>query len=307
MPLKAPPRKRYTHKKTPKHFARVYWPYLPLAVILLACLFMASYFTPVLQQRGTLAYATNMSMNGLLEATNHKRLANGSKPLALNEKLNQAAQAKANDMAQRNYWSHVAPDGKQPWYFFDQSGYKYQKAGENLAYGFLNSDAAVVGWMNSPSHKDNLLDSQFVDVGFGIANMPDYQGSGPQTIVVALYGKPLGASVAQTPQKAEPSPFKGEEPVDSPIAAAGLELEPPEKSITVVQTMTGGKAPWSTFAVGLLMGGMMVYMILKHGFALRRAFVNSERFILHHPLLDAAIVSLIAVSMILSQTAGVIR
>jgi hypothetical protein len=134
-----------------------------------------------------LAYASEMSRGGLLSGTNAARSANGFGAFALNSQLNNSAQAKAQDMANKNYWAHVAPDGTQPWYFFDQAGYSYIKAGENLAYGFSTSQAAVDGWMNSPSHRANIL-GDYIEVGFGIVNTPNYQSNGEQTIVVAHYG-----------------------------------------------------------------------------------------------------------------------
>lgn len=144
------------------------------------------------KQNCNTAYATEMSRSGLLSSTNIQRSNNGQSSLTINSKLNQAAQAKANDMVARNYWSHNTPDGKEPWVFFDAQGYIYTKAGENLAYGFDNSSATVIGWMNSPSHKANLLDSTFTEVGFGFANSSDYVTTGEETIVVAMYaGRPL--------------------------------------------------------------------------------------------------------------------
>src|SRR5690349_13631924 len=64
-----------------------------------------------------LAYATEMSRGNLLSGTNAARSANGLGGLSLNSLLNSSAQAKADDMAAKDYWAHVAPDGTQPWYF----------------------------------------------------------------------------------------------------------------------------------------------------------------------------------------------
>src|SRR6185369_9999820 len=107
--------------------------------------------------------------------------------LQLNDQLAAAAQAKANDMARRGYWSHVTPDGKQPWSFVEASGYQYEAAGENLAYGFGSSDEVMTAWMHSPEHRANILNSVYQDVGFATANVPNYRGTGPETIVVAMY------------------------------------------------------------------------------------------------------------------------
>ena len=277
----------------------------------------SNYWRPLLSRRGVLAYATNMSRESLLSATNKQRTANGRGALALNEKLSSAAQAKAKDMADKNYWAHVSPDGKQPWYFFDQAGYKYYKAGENLAYGFLDSDSTITGWMNSESHRENLLDSQFQEVGFGYINVANYQDKGEETIIVALYGKPIVASATTTQPKATQAPATKK---PKPTAAAPLQIdytaalsdnalrqELPSKQVSAIQTATKGYAPWSSLALGTLLGGMVVYMLLKHGFALRRALISSEKFILHHPLLDVTALAVITFGVLMSQTAGVIR
>ena len=180
------------HLKTKDHLGRRVARFLPALL-----LFGAAYTlhnTPVSGSRvyastgSVLAYATSLSIGDLQSATNAQRAANGVGALALNGQLNAAAQSKANDMATRNYWSHNTPEGQEPWIFFSAAGYSYTTAGENLAYGFSTSADTVTGWMNSPPHKANLLNTGFRDVGFGFANSDNYQGNGQQTIVVAMYG-----------------------------------------------------------------------------------------------------------------------
>lgn len=153
-------------------------------------------------KQAVLAYATSMSIADLFSNANASRAANGLAPLSLNAQLNSSAQMKANDMIQQNYWSHVSPTGVQPWYWFNQAGYSYSAAGENLAYGFNTGAEVNVAWMNSPSHKANIL-GDFSEVGFGIANGPSYQG-GANTVVVAHYGKPPTPTPAATPAPAAP-------------------------------------------------------------------------------------------------------
>ncbi len=68
-----------------------------------------------------LGISTNISVKDLLQDTNKKRQENGLAPLALNEKLNDAAAHKAKNMFAQNYWAHVAPDGTTPWVFIKDS------------------------------------------------------------------------------------------------------------------------------------------------------------------------------------------
>ena len=205
-------------------FEKVYWPYLPVVLVIV---FLLSFSFPsgglqaaIRPPAGkVLDYATSMSINGLLSSTNDARTSNGVASLTLNDKLDAAAQAKANDMASRNYWSHNTPEGNPPWVFVNNQGYSYQKLGENLATGFSDEQAAINGWLSSPSHRANMLDSAFLEVGFGFANNPDYTsaGGGPQTIVVAFYGKPAGATQPVSQSTSPPAPRP---PVSRPTAPA---------------------------------------------------------------------------------------
>ncbi|HSX46937.1 MAG TPA: CAP domain-containing protein [Patescibacteria group bacterium] len=314
-------------KTVPKHHLRTYWPYIPL--LLLLGVFSLNIWQPA-QRSGVLAYATEMSASSLLSSTNAQREQNGVGDLQLNSELTAAAQAKANDMIARNYWSHNTPDGQEPWVFFDNAGYKFQKAGENLAYGFATSSETVTGWMNSPPHRENLLDTAFVDVGFGFANGNNYNNSGQETVVVAEYGKPqvLAASNSQ-PSAAAPAPAQAnttpaaEAPAPAPTTSqtpaptettpqpvtsdTPIVKEPATKQVARVETLTGGHAPWALFAVGLISGLAAMLILLKHAAGLRHVLRNSERFILHHPLLDTLLVSTVLLGSFLSQTTGFIR
>ena len=173
---KKPYHKGHHKEKHTKKFIKAYAPYLPLVLIVGFGLFI-SLAGPFKKPSGVLSYATNTTDFGLLDATNKQRVENGLKPLKYNVTLDKAAQDKAADMAGKNYWAHNTPDGKEPWIFFDNAGYKYYKAAENLAYGFADSNTTVIGWMNSPSHRANVLDPDLVEVGFGIINVQNYQNN----------------------------------------------------------------------------------------------------------------------------------
>ena len=205
------------HQKRNQHFLKVYTPYLPLlAIPLIAFGIFRNLTTQAVHngQNNVLAFATNMSPADLLTATNSRRAAANVGALTINSKLASAAQAKANDMAQKNYWAHVSPDGSQPWSFISNAGYSYNKAGENLACGFDTSTNTVTGWYNSPTHKDNMLKSDYTEVGFGIMNAADYNCGDldkmQQTIIVAMYAQPYTktSSPQSTSQKTSPTSAK---------------------------------------------------------------------------------------------------
>lgn len=155
-------------------------------------------------------YASGVSSGALLNLTNSYRASQGLGSLSINSQLSVAAQAKANDMVARDYWAHNSPVGRTPWSFIASTGYTFRAAGENLAYGYMDSSELINAWIASPEHRANLV-GNYTEVGFGIANASDYQGTGPQTIVVAEYGLPYRASVpttyVTTPEvKPEPKP-----------------------------------------------------------------------------------------------------
>lgn len=283
-------------KKHPHHYAKVYWPYIPLVMFVIVGLWVGKPFVER-SQRGVLAYTTDVTSADLLIDTNQVRQGQGSQTVKLNAQLSQAAQAKATDMATRNYWSHITPDGKTPWVFIDTAGYKYQKAGENLAFGFADTNDIIKGWLNSPAHKENLLNAEYSDVGFGIANSQNYQGNGPTTIVVAFYGEPgehpVFGNTANT-DKQSVAAFT----TDNPIANQA------NTTISKAQTITNGKTPWITFALGLLGGAALVYVVVKNSVVLHRTLKNGEKFVLKHPIFDITVIVFVALCALLSRSVG---
>ena len=150
-------------------------------------LILSSYFV-VLSVPGILGYATNVNTSDLLTYTNQKRADAGLKSLKINETLSKAAQEKANDMFNNNYWAHTSPSGKEPWDFIIASGYDYLYAGENLAVDFSESKKVVDAWYASPSHKANLLNDKYTEIGFAVVN-GELEGR-KTTLVVQMFGYP---------------------------------------------------------------------------------------------------------------------
>jgi uncharacterized protein YkwD len=108
---------------------------------------------------------------------NIARTQHGVRPLRWDWRLWSAAQRQANDMAARHYAAHVTPDGRDLRDRIEPTGYIPAGAsanwlvGENLGWGtgVLSTPLAiVVGWLDSPGHRENMLDPQFQDIGVGI-------------------------------------------------------------------------------------------------------------------------------------------
>lgn len=137
---------------------------------------------------------SSVTISSLLDSTNKARSQASEPALVLNDKLNQAAYLKAQNMFAKQYWAHNAPDGTQPWKWFGSVGYDYDEAGENLAKNFTSTDAVMTAWLNSPEHRANILRNGYQDVGFAIMD-GDLNGK-PVSIIVALYGRPAESAVA---------------------------------------------------------------------------------------------------------------
>jgi hypothetical protein len=146
-----------------------------------------------------LGYATDISVDKLLELVNKERLKNDLTPLTLSNELTSAATAKASDMFKFNYWAHVSPTGTTPWQFITGSGYKYIYAGENLAKNFDASQDVVTAWMNSPTHRANLLKPEYKEIGMAVVN-GKLQGD-ETTLVVQEFGSRSVEVARQTDQQ----------------------------------------------------------------------------------------------------------
>lgn len=324
-------------------FERVYWPYIPIVIAISLLLGLGASSgnlqAYVRHPAGrVLSYATSMSVGGLLADTNAARVANGVGALTLNSRLDAAAQAKANDMAARNYWSHYTPEGNPPWVFVTAQGYSYQKLGENLAAGFSDEQSTINGWMASPPHRENLLDPDFKDVGFGFANNPNYTsaGGGPMTIVVAFYGEPQvlaaqsssppapAAPVSSTPAPA-PQPAPASTPVQTaPATPAQQPIEQtkrpatsqtPKQNLTPSTKSTRVQLALSSSSIAPAASGVTVFGALliagfwasRHLRAIHKYLRRGERYAIRHPLTDVGLIIIAALLFIFSQTAGLIQ
>jgi uncharacterized protein YkwD len=181
----------------------------------------------------------------LVDLANEDRADLGLKELAINDKLVTAANLKASDMADKSYFAHVSPEGKTPWYWIGQAGYAYIYAGENLAVNFDESKDVENAWMNSPTHKANIVNNKYTEIGIATA---EGMYKGEKTIfVVQMFGSPKKSVVLQgiedtlAPKVAEASeivPVVKPKPSNPPTSSDGQVTEavvtPAPKPQTVV-------------------------------------------------------------------------
>ncbi|NCN03960.1 MAG: hypothetical protein GW942_02705 [Candidatus Pacebacteria bacterium] len=175
----------------------------PLGFLSLIALGFFGLLNGALSQSNNLGYilgfASSITPAQVMELTNAERANAGLPPLTLNSKLTGAALSKGQDMFNDQYWAHVAPDGKQPWSFISENGYSYRVAGENLARDFSNSSDMMAAWMRSPTHKANIVNNRYQEIG--IAVIDGVLGGHETTLVVQMFGSPQ-QNVAVVPEKA---------------------------------------------------------------------------------------------------------
>ncbi len=105
------------------------------------------------------------------DAINTERTSRGLEPLELRGDLVAVARAHSEDMIARGFFSHVNPDGDDPFDRMGDAGVTYNIAGENIAWNnFPDAVAtAVEGWMDSQGHRENILRESFTHTGMGVA------------------------------------------------------------------------------------------------------------------------------------------
>jgi uncharacterized protein YkwD len=118
--------------------------------------------------------ATDLSMDAaaeeqMLAFVNAEREKAGAPPLVMDEGLRRTARAHSSDMWQRQYFAHTDPDGHDPFDRMRAGGAVFSTAGENLALA-RSTERAMEGLMNSPGHRQNILDPDFRRVGIGVVD-----------------------------------------------------------------------------------------------------------------------------------------
>jgi uncharacterized protein YkwD len=150
--------------------------------------------------------------SALVDLANGERRTATLGELKVNPLLEKAAALKAEDMATKSYFAHYSPEGVSPWYWMRQAGYNYLYAGENLAIDFSDSIDVSRAWMNSPTHRANVLNGHYTEIGIAV-RQGTYQGR-PTTFVVEMFGSPksspkVGAVPHELSLLASVGPFMG--------------------------------------------------------------------------------------------------
>jgi hypothetical protein len=174
--------------------------------------------------------------------------------------LSKAAAYKAQDMVNRKYFSHTDPSGNYIWPTITAYGYTpYTQLGENLAIEFSNTESLVQAWMNSPTHRANILNEGFKDQGMGVSfgNVGDGEYSSsiantfgsltikkqPEPVAVQTTPEPIPTPTPATPTPTPTTPKPQPKPTPKPVE---VKPTPPPTTPTPTPTSTPQPIPTST-------------------------------------------------------------
>ncbi|MGM0397284.1 MAG: S-layer homology domain-containing protein [Bacillota bacterium] len=106
----------------------------------------------------------------ILDLVNVERAAEGINPLKMHAELSKIAYEKSKDMAIYDYFSHTSPNYGSPFEMMKEFGISYRAAGENIAMGQPTPEMVVKAWMESPGHRQNIMNDNFGNLGVGVYN-----------------------------------------------------------------------------------------------------------------------------------------
>ena len=225
----------------------------------------------------------------LVDLTNEDRVAQKLATLETSSVLTEAAQRKANDMAEKGYFSHTSPAGVTPWYWFKDVGYEYVYAGENLAVNFTESVDVHKAWLASPTHRKNIMDGRFSEIG--IATAQGFYKGRKATFVVQLFGKPRftqnnnTASVAVANIQTQPVRLSGPDATQNQVdvSVQGVQTESIELLPFIAQTNVVERALVSPLSVSeWILSTVIIVLIFT---LLIRVIVEFRRHHIKHALI----------------------
>lgn len=162
--------------------------------------------------------------------------------------LDLAASQKLQDMINGQYFAHTSPSGVSPWYWIEKNKYNYAYAGENLAIGFLTAKDAVNAWADSPSHRQNLLNQNFKEIGVAIAPAKIQNSEG--FLVVQLFGTPA----VSPPAIHSPTPLISSQPAQTST------VEETPVPVTVTATTPGVDKISKTINTALILYSLVAFL-----------------------------------------------
>lgn len=149
-------------------------------LLLALCLSCLSLMTPA---RAALAAdtrsgsaAANAQIQRIVELVNQRRKEAGLAPVRVNATLASCAQQYSEVQAAQGAINHTGPDGSNPGQRLKRCGYAWKHYGENLAGGYVDAGEVMTAWMNSPSHRKNIMNGKLKEIGIGFTHRENDPG-----------------------------------------------------------------------------------------------------------------------------------
>jgi competence protein ComGC len=228
---------------------------------LLIALKVSVVFVPIFVPSASLE-ASAITPKNIVALTNVTRQTIQVSRLTENATLDKAAQQKADDMVANNYFSHESPVGKTAMDLILADGYPAHVAAENLAVRYTQAEDVQTGWLLSPTHRENIVNPAYADIGVGVAQGP-YKGS-PAIFVVQLFGRTLEENLTTS------------SPATSTSVPATANLTAPHESLrqqitSALQTVSG-----AADAIAILMIFCILLLTLSYKFHERHLATITE-------------------------------
>ncbi len=148
------------------------------------------------------AFSENSKEFYMLTLINKERQGQGLEPLTMNSSLSSAARLHSQDMINRNFFNHVNPDGLTPGDRARNAGYNFIALAENIC-GNSSIDLGHSSLMESSSHRVNILNPTYKEVGIGIVDGGPYG-----KMITQLFGTQSG-NIVSPPTTVEPQETQG--------------------------------------------------------------------------------------------------
>ncbi|MFO7806802.1 MAG: CAP domain-containing protein [Candidatus Moraniibacteriota bacterium] len=208
----------------------------------------------------------------IINYINQEREKEGLGQLKESKTLNKVAEMKARDMVGNDYFAHTSPQGLDPWHWFKEADYKYKYAGENLGMDFANASSVHRAWMESPTHKENIMSSNYDEIGVAVLDgIIDKQET---KVAVQSFGRKLNGEKTEvesvinglnnSPQEKTENTEKSEEKTEE-------EKQEEEEKVIISQTSV---QPWQ----GETKNEMLVFAGVKGDIGKVQAVIGDEVF-----------------------------
>lgn len=188
----------------------ILWLTLATALLFIPLYYPASPFASLLS-----TFIPPFQNSEVLSLVNEARQSVNLPLVSENTILDHAAETKARDMLERQYFSHTTPDGEAPWVFLQRAEYSYTAAGENLAIDYTSARDAHTALMNSPSHRANILNPLYTEAGVAVIG-GTFHGN-QSVVIVQFFGHPNERTSVPIIKTPAPAPVKT--PTPTPIPA----------------------------------------------------------------------------------------